>query len=364
MRKYLMVLVSVGAVGEAPAQSSVTLFGVLDMAVNHVRGSGEGATRKTQLMSGGDTTTKLVLRGAEDLGGGLTAGFWLALGLHGDTGTGFSSNSNNQANGRGAPGELAFGRSTLSVAGAFGEMRFGRDYVPAAWNTLEYDPFGDFGGSLILPVSLAGFPSPTALHASNSIGYLLPPNIGGFYGQVTYAMGENDSTSVLPGTRVSNRRDGSHTGWRFGYADGGLDIAIASGRTRYAAGDVRVRNLGVAYTFGPSLAGLIVMGEFHADAVEPARGKGVVAGMRLPIGAGEIKASYSRYQLEPGAAALRPVSSQIAVGYVHNLSKRTALYATAARIVNRNGASQAFWGARTAPNHASSGTAYGMRHMF
>lgn len=359
-----MVLVSMGAAGEAPAQSSVALFGVVDMAVNHVRGSGEGATRKTQLMSGADTTAKLGLRGTQDLGDGLTAGFWLALGLQGDTGAGFSSNSNNQANGRGAPDEMAFGRSTLSLAGAFGEVRLGRDYVPTAWNTLVYDPFGDFGGSLILPASLAGFASPTGLYASNGIGYLLPQGLGGFYGQATYAMGENDSNSVLPGTRVSNRRDGKHTSWRFGYASGGLDIAVAAGRTRYAGGDLRVKNLGLAYTFGPALADLTVMGELHADAIHPARGKGMVAGALLPIGAGEIKASYSRYRLDPGATGPRPVSSQISVGYVHNLSKRTALYVTAARITNRNGASQAFWGASTAPGHTSSGTACGMRHVF
>ena len=59
-----------------------------------------------------------------------------------------------------------------------------------------------------------------------------------------------------------------------------------------------------------------------------------------------------------------PRVNKLALGYVHNLSKRTALYATVARISNSNGAAAALAGAITAPNRSSSGTEFGMRHMF
>ena len=368
MKKYLITLVSISAAGGALAQSSLTLFGVVDAAVTYTRGSGDGSAHKTQLTNSGNMFSRLGFRGAEDLGGGLSANFWFEMGLQNDSATGFPSNSNNQASGNGTAGVLSFNRrSTVSLAGPFGEVRLGRDYVPAFWNTAIFDPFGTGGGigaNQIYFSGLGGLVAPTGTRASNSIGYLLPANLGGFYGQVMYAMGENDSTSVLPGTRVSNTHDGEHTGARFGYQGGGLNIAMATGRTRYANGELRVTNLGAAYTFGPSLMNLKLTGELYKESKGSTDAKGALIGFHLPIGPGEIKASYARYRLAPADAALKPTSSKLAIGYVHNLSKRTALYATVARIGNKNGAAQALSGAITAPNRASSGTEFGMRHMF
>jgi len=368
MKKYLIALAAASAAGAALAQSSLTLFGVVDAAVTYTRGSGDGSARKAQLTNSGNMFSRLGFRGTEDLGGGYSANFWLEMGLQNDSGTGFPSNSNNQASGNGPAGVLSFNRrSTVSLAGPFGEVRLGRDYVPAFWNTAIFDPFGTGGGigaNQIYFSGLGGLVAPTGTRASNSIGYFLPANLGGFYGQVMYAMGENDSNALLPGARVSNRHDGEHTGARFGYQDGGLNIAIATGRTRYVLGDLRVTNLGAAYTFGPSLMNLKLTSELYKESKGSTDAKGALIGFHLPVGPGEIKASYARYKLAPANAALQPTSSKLAIGYVHNLSRRTALYATVARISNRNGAAQALSGAITAPNRASSGTEFGMRHMF
>jgi len=368
MKKYLLTLVSISAAGGALAQSSLTIFGVVDAAVTYTRGNGPGAGSKTQLTNSGNMFSRLGFRGTEDLGGGLSAGFWLEMGLQNDSALGFPSNSNNQASGNGTPGVLSFNRrATVSLAGPFGEIRLGRDYVPAFWNTAIYDPFGTGGGigaNQLYFSGLGGLTAPTGTRASNSVGYLLPGGLGGFYGQVMYAMGENESTSVLPGTLVSNKRDGNHTGLRLGYADGGFNIALATGKTRYASGDLRVTNLGASYTFGPSLMNFKLTGELYSESKGSADAKGALIGFHLPIGPGEIKGSYARYRLEPFGALRNPTSSKLALGYVHNLSKRTALYATVARISNSNGAAAALTGAITAPNRSSSGTEFGMRHMF
>jgi len=55
-----------------------------------------------------------------------------------------------------------------------------------------------------------------------------------------------------------------------------------------------------------------------------------------PVGAaGEVKASYNRYEgKDAGEAKLK--ADHFALGYVHNLSKRTALYGTYAYIKNKN----------------------------
>ena len=73
---------------------------------------------------------------------------------------------------------------------------------------------------------------------------------------------------------------------------------------------------------------------------------GAMVGVTVPVGVGMIKASYARVKFnnDPGTALptlLAPDRdasvSKLALGYVHNLSKRTALYATAARARIKNG---------------------------
>ena len=368
MKKSLVAAAACAAAAGAWAQSSsVQVFGVVDAAVTYATGSGYGSAGKWQLTNSGNTFSRLGFRGTEDLGGGLAAGFWLEAGLQNDNGTGFNTNTNNQASGAAGPGLLSFNRrSTVSFSGGFGELRLGRDYTPTFWNTALYDPFGTGGGigaNQLYFSGLGGLTAPTGTRASNSIGYFLPPNLGGFYGQVMYAMGENDSRSVLPGTLRSNRDDGDYAGIRVGYLNGPFNVTLATGKTRFATGDLRVSNIGASYVVDPWM-GLKLMGELYSESLGAVDGKGALLGFILPVGVGEIKASYARYKREPVGNVPEPTSSKLALGYVHNLSKRTALYGTLAYLRNRNGAAQALAGSITAPNHASRGTEFGMRHAF
>ena len=110
-------LVALGALalaGMASAQSSVTLFGVVDAAVSGYKSQSEtlfGTTiskSQTVLSSGGYNTSRLGFRGTEDLGGGVAASFWLEAGMTNDNGGG-------AANG----GGLNFNRrSTVSLSGS------------------------------------------------------------------------------------------------------------------------------------------------------------------------------------------------------------------------------------------------------
>ena len=71
--------------GATAAQSSVTLGGVADAAVRMVRNEGVGSVKS--VISGGNATSRLIVRGSEDLGGGLSAGFHLEHGIALDTGS-------------------------------------------------------------------------------------------------------------------------------------------------------------------------------------------------------------------------------------------------------------------------------------
>ena len=356
MKKSLIALAVLAAAGAASAQSSVTLFGIVDATVAFGKGKGVGSSDKTQLTNSGYNSSRLGFRGTEDLGGGMSASFWLEAGINNDNGTGAATNTNNQA----APAALGAGqqgltfnrRSTVSLAGGWGELRLGRDYTPQFWNLTVFDPFGTNGvGTSQSSLGTTAVVGVTTVRASNSIGYFLPGNLGGFYGQVQYYMGENNKTGA------ATEKDGTGAGVRVGFANGPFNVALATGRTKYDAGDTRQTNLGGQFDFGVAK----LLGQISRDKNGTLDGKGWVLGGLFPVGAGEIRASYSRYETD---AVGEPETKKLAIGYVHNLSKRTAVYTTFARVKNDGGAATALNGATTAANNSSTGLDVGLRHSF
>jgi predicted porin len=357
MKKSLIALAVLAAAGAASAQSSVTLFGIVDATLAHGSGSGVGSSNKTQLTNSGYNSSRLGFRGTEDLGGGMSASFWLEAGLNNDNGQGAATNANNQATaaalGNGQQGLTFNRRSTVSLAGGWGEVRLGRDYTPQFWNLTVFDPYGTngVGTTQTLNSSLGG---PTIIRASNSIGYFLPGNLGGFYGQYQHYLGENNQTGA------ATEKDGNGDSVRVGYANGPLNAALAYSRTKFATGDIKSTNIGGQWDFGVAK----LMGHYARDRVSSpvsVTGKGGLIGGLIPVGAGEIRLAYSTYKAEIGTT---PKSSKWALGYVHNLSKRTALYATYAHVKNSGGAASALNGAVTAINSNSNGYDFGIRHSF
>ena len=340
------------------ADSSVTIFGVMDTNITYEK---SGSAHLTSVGSSGNVFSRLGFRGTEDLGGGMSAGFWLEMGLFSDSGTLLTTNTNNS----GAPSAGIFSRrSTVSLEGSFGEVRLGRDHTPTFWSTALFDPFGTGGGiganHLYFDSLVNGF-KPTGTRASNSVGYFLPKNLGGVYGQLMVAVGEL-------GAGTANSKDGNYTGGRIGYTDGKLNAALAYGVTKYASGDYMQANLGLSYVFDASLSSLKLMSEIYADSIQAVvagqsdqRGHGALLGFQLPVGVGTIKGAYAWY----GTNAInKPSSSRLSLGYVYNLSKRTALYATAAHVDNRHGSTASLGGISDALAGATSGLQTGLTHTF
>jgi predicted porin len=386
MKKTLIALAVLAAAGAASAQSSVTLFGIVDATIQRVDNGAGGAV--TRLHNSGESSSRLGFRGTEDLGGGMSAQFWLEAGVNNDDGQGQATSANNQflapvspaANGTVAatgvrPGQqgLTFNRrATVALAGGFGEIRLGRDYTPQFWNLTVFDPYGTVGvgtNQLLNGIgNTAGIVIPTAVRASNTIGYFLPGNLGGFYGQIQAYRGENASTAA-------NSSDGNGYGFRLGYSAGPVNVAVASGRTTYALnavagaprGDTRQSNLAGSWNFG--VATLIA--QFSKDSMKSPTGtfdgRGWMLATTVPVGAGLIKASLAQYTTDVPGAALDPRARKLALGYVHNLSKRTAIYTTFAKVSNNStSAASVFTGAAAAGTLGSSSNGYdlGIRHSF
>ena len=76
MKKSLIALAVLAASGAAMAQSSVTLFGIIDTNVGYVDNTNAAGDSKYGIGTSGNATSRLGFRGVEDLGGGLKAGFW------------------------------------------------------------------------------------------------------------------------------------------------------------------------------------------------------------------------------------------------------------------------------------------------
>ena len=85
MKKSLITLAVLAASGSAMAQSSVTLFGIVDATVRYVDADKGGSV--VALTNSGMYGSRLGFRGTEDLGGGLNASFWLEAGLNNDNGS-------------------------------------------------------------------------------------------------------------------------------------------------------------------------------------------------------------------------------------------------------------------------------------
>jgi predicted porin len=317
--------------GHAAAQSTVTVYGVIDNNLTY----GKGSIRSEKAVgTGGLAGSRLGFRGTEDLGGGLRANFVIEHGLNSDTGV--------------AAGGATFWnrQSYLGLAGGFGELQLGRMYTPTFMVHATYDAFGPQGvaAQQVLLGSMQ-ITQPANIRANDAINYNTPAPLGGFVGQ---AMVSEDP----------NGYKGVRVGWRGGAFAG--DIAF--GRYDNAAiGDLKTITAGARYTIGAfTLYGLV--DRSNSGSSTDSRGAQVSA-MYL-LGATELKASIAQSSRKSAAGANVGTTRRYGIGAVHNLSKRTALYTSIAHVTNSHGAATALNGSATAPNKGSSGIDMGIRHAF
>lgn len=383
--------------GGAHAQSSITAFGLLDLGLARVSSS---RAHSTQLAPDGNQTSRLGFRGREDLGGGLYAGFWLEAQVGPDTGAGTATSTNNQSTtascavatttttttgatpplagsalastststsscsfaANGSQGLTFNRRSTVSLGGRWGEVRAGRDYTPTFRSLVAFSPFGTNGVGSSLTLFTAKTPTGgatqrTSTRASNSVGYVLPPGLGGVYGEVMYALGENASSAG------ANRDDGTYRGLRLGWKGAGFNVAAATGRTDYAAGDYTQSNVGVSWDWNAWTFSYL----WGENKIGRTKTTSQLLGVQWQVGPGEARFAYARVRPQGftgGQANTIRDASHYAVGYVYDLSKRTALYASYA-VVSNKGAGTAFdVGIGATPGGTTRGLELGVRHSF
>ena len=336
MKKSLIALAVLGSfAGVAAAQSSVTLFGVVDAGVRYTSANGQSVA---SLISGGSSTSRFGVRGVEDLGGGLKAGFWLESAINVDTGT----------------TDTAFWarRSTVSLMGDFGEVRLGRFKNSSRLAIEDFDPTQATGlGSVYNLYSKLGT---TVDHArsDNQATYVLPGNLAGVYGSVDAAAGE--------GTNNFNKSIGGRVGYK-------LDaVNVSAGYTEFGATTkYKLMTLGGSYDFGMVKA----LATYSTTEYATAKQKIYTLAATAPVGAGSVFASYTDAKYTNSslvAIAGLGDAKQYAAGYIYNLSKRTALYTTVAMIDNGRNATFSLNSnnPKVLANGRSTGFDVGVKHSF
>jgi predicted porin len=337
MKKSLIALAALAASGFAMAQSSVTVFGVVDAAVTVY----DGADTVTGLGNSGNSSARLGFRGVEDLGSGLKAGFHLEGAVSNDDGTGAGGGAN-------GPGFEFKRRSTISLMGSFGELRLGRNLTSAYSATSRYDNFGTVGvGGSNVWGNIGGVRRDNMLTFQSG-------DFGGFKFAVDYAFGE--TTGNLP--------SGDYWGAAATYDKAALSLGVSyfDQKTNVLNGrDSDGWSVGGAYNFGA----VKLAGAYQASDIAGVDYDNYLVALSAPVGAaGEAKFSYNRYENDTTDAK----ANHYSLGYVHALSKRTAVYGTYSYLKNKNAGTYTLGGSGVTKPALDNGKIQafqvGVRHAF
>jgi predicted porin len=301
MKKSLIVLAALGAFASvASAQSSVTLYGRVDLSIG--KNAGNGA----KVMQNG-SGSRFGVRGVEDLGGGMSAFFNVEHRFDADTG----ANPN---------ARFWHGRSLVGLQGGFGKISLGREYTTAFLGSqLANDPWGwdtIAAGTGTIGITGLGI---AAVRNDSSLTYNFS------------ASGFSFGAQIAEATDTINNFNKKPFNFSLGYAAGPVALNFGYEKTGVvAATSAKVMTFGGSFNMGAVKLGASY-GKGNTAANDDHKGWMVTA--VAPMGQGEFRAALGRRSAETAAGvtiAAREINL-LAVGYHYALSKRTTVYADFAR---------------------------------
>lgn len=281
--------------GYTQAQSKITLFGKVDSGL--VRAIGSSTLKLDE-----GAQSRFGIYGTEDLGQGLKVSFWLENRFKSDTG---------------APTAARFfqGQSIVTIGGSWGQVSLGRDYV-AGYTEVQItpDPFIHTGVSSFVSVGSGGIGTVRndgAITYKNQLGAL------GFALQTASAVNPNSTT--VPGPNTAHHPLSGYVSYQAG--------PLYVGWSRENPGGVHDKWNFVAARYVIDRWTLLAGLGAGRDNSDNKRNSAMIASA-IKTESGRIKLSYG--QLKNSTTDV-DLSKKLAIGYNHDLSKRTFLYANLAR---------------------------------
>lgn len=343
MKKSLIALAVLAASGGAMAQSSVTLYGLVDAGVAYTSTTTGGVkTSQPVVVGSGANNSRWGFRGTEDLGGGLKANFVLESGFNTDDGTAVG---------------VQFGRQAfVGLESAYGTVSLGHQYTAyfalfSATNNL-YDTNLATTRS-VWGNGIGGGAVGASLRASNSIAYTSPV-FNGFSGAAVYGFGEDKNAFGRP-TKASY-----NASFHVKYANGPVLVGFAYDEQLPAApaipalGREKIQNTLFAGSYDFGVAKLT--GGFNLAKQDNSKDKEFQLGVSAPIGAAaSVAAGYAYSKNEVGGVDAGKARGLSLLG-TYSLSKRTTLYAGLSNTNFKNGAGTTLT--------KTSVVAAGVRHTF
>ncbi|KVD44957.1 porin [Burkholderia sp. MSMB1072] len=331
-------LALLGAAGAAQAQSSVTLYGVIDTSITYVHGNDGQGNNSWSMGSGNLQGSRFGLKGSEDLGGGLKAIFQLENGF-------------NSASGALGQGGRMFGRQAFVglQSDQYGTLTLGRQYDPLVDLVQAVTADNYFGSVFATPGDVDN--NDNSLRVSNAIKYTSPV-WAGLQVEAMYALGgvagatgkgqtwaaaaayNNGPLGLAAGYfHANNSAPLNATGQRTGWA--GTSDAIFDGSGSFinnaytSASSIGIAQVAGQYAFGPVTFGLgYSNAQYKADAnsgfgtnQKYNTGRAFVtyqASAPLLLGVGYI---YTK-----GSGQTDAKYHQVSLGADYSLSKRTDIY--------------------------------------
>ena len=313
MKKSLIALAVVAASGAAMAQSSVTLYGVADAGVGKIKYGAGGTTpandasNKVEFQSGSlmnNGTSRLGVRGTEDLGGGLKAGFNFETGLDLDDGSAVGAFWARQAN--------------VWLGGNFGTVKLGRQFTPSYLTTSAFELTGTANYSVLANTyNYAGIGS----RANSAFSYATP-DFGGFTAAVAYVTKyDNKGSNVWDlglmykngpiGAGISaNKVKGGKTNYQAGAKYSFGNFALAGSYTQASRGDARRRGFGLGASAG--------FGAFTVTVDVTRDMKNEWTGKKYTNGVVEAKYALSKRTFVYGAFLRLDKTNNYGIGVRHN----------------------------------------------
>ncbi len=337
MKKSLLALAILGVfAGAASAQSSVTMYGRIDMSLAKKSG-----TDNKEVSDG--SAARLGLKGVEDLGSGLKAIFNIEHRFYADTGA------------LTVPARFWQARAVVGLQGGFGQITLGREYTSAyvlSQNPADpwgYDTVVAFDRSLINGVDrLSGTAGLIGLgigkrRNDNSLTYLFSASGFSAAAQIAAASDPGDIEAAHQKRPVN-----------FGlqYAAGPIFASVGYELTGYeSVASERLITVNGSYNFGVVKVGLLY-GVGRTVLNQDRRSFAATAS--APLGAGELRVVFGRLQQDFGNG-YDTVNTLGGIGYHYALSKRTTVYVD---FVRNTGATE------VNGDYNKNGYDFGLKHNF